>query len=189
MLAPHSLTRLLDPSPPMEMDLSGTPPMTVVGLGEARALRAQPGQADCLVAYGLGSCVVVCLWDAVARVAGMAHVVLPGADPTGAPNPKFARSVLPALFALMQAQGAGADPRRYVARLAGGAQVLTVDGPGSLPRIGEQNSVALQEALAAAGVPVQATDLGGSKGRSVWFDPREGGQIRVRAVGSRERYL
>lgn len=192
VLAPHSLNGLFDPNAapvPAALDSGAGAVMTVVGLGEARTLRAQPGQADCLVAYGLGSCVVVCLWDAVARVAGMAHVVLPGADPSGAPNPKFARSVLPALIGLMQAEGAGADPRRFVARLAGGAQVLTIDGPGSLPRIGEQNSLALQEALAAAGVPIQATDLGGSKGRSVWFDPREGGQIRVRAVGSREQYL
>ena len=189
MLAPRNPSGLFDPNAAAELEGVAAGPMTVVGLGEARALRAQPGQADCLVAYGLGSCVVVCLWDAVARVAGMAHVVLPGADPTGSPNPKFARSVLPALIAVMQAQGAGSDPRRLVARLAGGAQVLTIDSPGSLPRIGEQNSAALQEALAAAGVRVQAMDLGGSKGRSVWFDPRQGGQIRVRAVGSCERYL
>jgi len=43
--------------------------------------------------------------------------------------------------------------------------------------------------LAAAGVTLQAHDLGGSNGRSVWFDPREGGQIRVRAIGSSDRYL
>jgi len=45
------------------------------------------------------------------------------------------------------------------------------------------------EALADAGVHVDAHDLGGSKGRSVWFDPRERGQIRVRAIGSTDRYL
>jgi chemotaxis receptor (MCP) glutamine deamidase CheD len=58
-----------------------------------------------------------------------------------------------------------------------------------LPRIGEQNAAAVQEALAVAGVSVKAAELGGSRGRSVWFDPREGGQIRVRAVGSSEHYL
>jgi chemotaxis protein CheD len=170
------------------MALAAAPTM-VVGLGEARVLKARAELDDALVAYGLGSCVAICLWDASSKVAGMAHVVLPGADPSGAPNAKFARSALPALMAMMQAHGAGCDPKRYVARLAGGAQVLALGGTGSLPRVGEQNSRAVQEALAEAGVPVHAHDLGGSKGRSVWFDPRDGGQIRVRAIGSADRYL
>ena len=166
---------------------SGESSGTMVGLGEAKAIRGgQPG--ECLVAYGLGSCVAVCLFDPKSQVAGMAHVVLPGADPNGAPNPKFARSALPALIKLMQAQGAG-EPRGYIARLAGGAQVLKLGGSGSLPRIGEQNAQAVQEALAAASITVQAADLGGGKGRSVWLDPRENGRIRVRTVGSGERYL
>jgi chemotaxis protein CheD len=161
----------------------------VVGLGEAKVLKADDPADDMLVAYGLGSCVAICLWDPSSRVAGMAHVVLPGADPSGAPNAKFARSALPHLLSLMQARGAARDPKRYVAKLAGGAQVLALGGSGSLPRVGEQNARAVQEALAEAGVPVQAHDLGGSRGRSVWFDPRDRGQIRVRAIGSSDRYL
>jgi len=161
----------------------------IVGLGEAKALRLQPDMDDALVAYGLGSCVAICLWDAVSQVAGMAHVVLPGANPAGTPHAKFARNALPALVELMQGQGAGRDPRRYVAKLAGGAQVLSLGGSGSLPRVGVQNVRAVQEALAEAGVRIQAHDLGGSKGRSVWFDPREGGQVRVRTIGSNDRYL
>ena len=38
---------------------------------------------DVLVAYGLGSCVAVCLYDPVARVGGMLHALLPDA-PGGA---------------------------------------------------------------------------------------------------------
>jgi chemotaxis protein CheD len=144
---------------------------------------------DALVAYGLGSCIAICLWDPATKVAGMAHVVLPGADPRGEPNAKFARSALPALVTLMQQHGAGRDPRRFVAKLAGGAQVLTLGGSGSLPRVGDQNAKAVQEALASAGVTVQAHDLGGSRGRSVWFDPRDNGQIRVRAIGCNDKYL
>ena len=164
-----------------------TVPVAVVGLGEAKAVGAS--QAAALVAYGLGSCVALCLWDPAQRVAGMAHVVLPGTDPDGRPNAKFARSAVPALGQLMQAQGAGSDPRRFIARLAGGAQVLATAGRGSLPRVGEQNALAVQDALAEAGVLVEAHDLGGSIGRSVWFDPRDSGHIRVRAIGSSESYL
>ena len=92
------------------------------------------------------------------------------------------------MIAKMQSEGAG-DPRRYVARLAGGAQILRLGGSGTLPRIGDQNALAVQEALKSNGIPVKGTDLGGSKGRSVWFNPGEGGQIRVRTVGSAERCL
>jgi chemotaxis protein CheD len=161
----------------------------VVGLGEAKVLKATADLDDALVAYGLGSCVAICLWDPATKVAGMAHVVLPGANPAGTPHAKFALSALPALVALMQAEGAGPNPKRYVAKLAGGAQVLTLGGSGSLPRVGEQNIRAVLEALAEAGVALQAQDLGGSRGRSVWFDPRENGQIRVRTIGSGDRYL
>ena len=173
----------------MSIGILGGTATIVVGLGEAKVLKDEPGREDALVAYGLGSCVAMCLWDPATRVAGMAHVVLPGVDPTGAPNAKFAGSALPALIARMQAHGAGSDPRRFIARLAGGAQVLLLGGSGSLGRVGDQNAKATQEALAAAGVAVQAHDLGGSRGRSVWFDPREGGRIRVRAIGSSDRYL
>jgi chemotaxis protein CheD len=160
----------------------------MVGLGEARVVRATTRPEETLVAYGLGSCVAICLFDPRSQVAGMAHVVVPGADPSGAPNAKYARTALPALIERMQSHGAG-DPKSYVARLAGGAQILALGGSGKLPRIGDQNSVAVQEALKSTGIPLKAMDLGGSKGRSVWFNPREGGQIRVRLIGSTERCL
>jgi chemotaxis receptor (MCP) glutamine deamidase CheD len=47
----------------------------------------------------------------------------------------------------------------------------------------------VQEALKSNGIPLKAADLGGSKGRSVWFSPNEGGLIRVRTIGSAERVL
>jgi chemotaxis protein CheD len=166
-------------------------PGIAVGMGEARVVRDEPGLDPdmALVAYGLGSCVAVCLWDPNARVAGMAHVVLPGEDPDGRPNPKFARSALPALMALMRAQGATVDPRRLVARVAGGALVLTINAIQGIARIGDANAQAVLEVLAEAGVPVAAGDLGGPSGRSVWFDPRDGGRIRVRAIGGTDHYL
>jgi chemotaxis protein CheD len=160
-----------------------------VGLGEAHALKADPNVDAALVAYGLGSCVAVCLWDAQARIAGMAHVVVPGEDPNGAPNPRFARSALPALLSVMRAYGSHAGPQRLIARLVGGAQVLQQTGVRASASVGQANSLALREALDEAGVAVHAYDLGGASGRTVWFDPRDGGQVRVRAIGSDDRYL
>lgn len=160
-----------------------------VGLGELAVARADQAKKTRLVAHGLGSCVAICLYDRASTVAGMAHVVLPGADPAGEPNAKFAQSALPALFDAMSAGGAGKDVRRYQARLAGGARILAIGGSGSLPRIGDKNVEAVKEALSAAGVPVVAEDTGGGKGRTVWFDPHDAGLIRVRTVGSEERHI
>jgi chemotaxis protein CheD len=119
----------------------------------------------------------------------MAHVVLPGEDPAGLPNPRFARSALPALLSRMRADGSHREPWQMVARLAGGAQVLSMKWLRGQARVGEANAWAVRDVLEEAGVTVGAHDLGGSLGRTVWFDPRDGGQIRVRAIGSGDRYL
>jgi chemotaxis protein CheD len=158
-----------------------------VGLGEVAVQRADSSAS--LVAHGLGSCIAVCLFDPISRVAGLAHVVLPGSDPHNAPNGKFAGSALPALLEAMARIGASSDPRRLQARIAGGAHVLAIGGTGSLPRIGDQNAEAVRAALAAACVPVMGEDVGGGKGRTVWFHPRDGGKIRVRTVGGAEVQL
>ena len=155
-----------------------------VGLGEVAVQRVDADQP--LVAHGLGSCIALCLYDPISKLAGLAHVVLPGTDPHNAPNGKFAGSALPALLQAMARLGGATDPRRMQARLAGGAHVLAIGGTGSLPRIGDKNAEAVMAALAAASVRVMAADVGGGKGRTVWFHPRDGGRIRVRTVGGAE---
>jgi chemotaxis protein CheD len=164
-------------------------PGVLVGLGEAKVLKARTDGNESLVAYGLGSCVAVCLWDSLTATAGMAHVVLPGRDPSGALNARYAHSAIPALVSLMQAHGAARDPRRLVARLTGGAQVLVLHPIQGVSRVGAANARAVQEALDDADIAVHGFDLGGFLGRSVWFDPRDDGQIRVRAIGSTDRYF
>ena len=153
-----------------------------VGLGDVGPTRADASRS--LVAHGLGSCIAVCLFDPDTQVAGMAHVVLPGQDPRNRPNARFAANALPSLLESLVAIGGSEDLRCYQARLAGGAHVLA-----SGPRIGELNAQAVRIALAKADVPIYGEHLGGPNGRTVWFDPREGGRIRVRIVGRDEILL
>jgi chemotaxis protein CheD len=138
-----------------------------------------------LVAHGLGSCVAICLFDPISKVAGLAHVVLPGSDPDNGPNARFAGTALPALLEALQKIGGAADPRRYQARLAGGAHVLAMASEAT-PRIGDKNVEAVKAALWSASVPVLGEDVGGEQGRTVWFDPKDGGRIRVRTIGGAE---
>jgi len=155
-----------------------------VGLGQSAVIRADAGEH--LVAHGLGSCIAICLFDPISRVAGLAHVVLPGSDPANRPNARFAGTALPALLEALWAIGGASDPRRYHARVVGGAHVLGLEGGDRLPRIGEQNVHAVKVVLTSADVPILGEHVGGSYGRTVWFDPQDGGRIRVRNIGGGE---
>src|SRR6266571_75930 len=109
-------------------------PGVVVGLGEARVLKAGPWLEpdDVLVAFGLGSCVALCRWDVDMAAAGMAHVVLPGEDPSGAINPRFARSALPALISLMRAAACGSTrAKAAVSGCVRSAVPITTCKPGA----------------------------------------------------------
>ncbi len=61
--------------------------MRSVGIGE---VITSDTPNDVLGAYGLGSCVAICLYDPVAQVGGMLHALLPtapnGNDRTGNPR-------------------------------------------------------------------------------------------------------
>ena len=80
-----------------------------VGLGDLFVSKAED-----LVAYSLGSCVGICLWDPIAKVAAMAHVVLPTAPAGAVALPgKFGDTAVPALLeALTRAGGLPASLSR-----------------------------------------------------------------------------
>ena len=94
-----------------------------VGVGDCRV----SADLDCeLVTYALGSCIAVAIYDPEARVAGLLHFMLPDSTLSHAKanrNPYiFADTGIPLLF--RRAYEYGAERRRLVIRLVGGAQVL-----------------------------------------------------------------
>lgn len=141
---------------------------------------AQEGE---LIAYSLGSCVAICLYDPVSRAAAMAHVVLPAAPASGpgATPGKFADTAVPALVEALL--GDGASPTRLHCWLAGGAAVLCLGG--SLPNIGQRNAEAARAALARARIPVRGEALGGHRGRTVRLLAGTG-RVLVRTVSGPE---
>src|SRR5579883_1397568 len=119
-----------------------------VGLGEIH-VGAEAGLV--LMTLGLGSCISVAVFDPLARVGGMAHVVLPEPlDPAAPASPKFATVAVPELLA--RVEGLGAARRRLVCKIAGGAQVLQTTAVRHNFRIGERNLEAVTAALAAVGL-------------------------------------
>ena len=159
------------------------PALTPVGLGDLHL--AREGE---LVAYSLGSCVAICLFDPQIKLAAMAHVVLPASPAGSAPATpgKFADTAVPAL--LKQLQAAGALPARLRCHIAGGAAVLAIGGTGSLPNIGLRNVEAVKAALAEARLRIRAEATGGNKGRTVRLNAVTG-QVLVRSVAGGEEEM
>ena len=131
---------------------------------------------DKLAVYGVGSCVVLALWDPETKVAGLAHSMLPtaAAQPGGEEQAaKFCDTAVGALLQAMQAEGAVKE--RCVARLIGGANMFNFTNREQGPMtLGERNVFAARETLRSWGLSLRAEETGGDKGRSVEMDPEEG---------------
>jgi chemotaxis protein CheD len=156
-----------------------------VGVGDCK-ITADPGVE--LITYALGSCIAVAVWDPVARVAGLLHFLLPdsGIDRTsgGRDTPfRYADTGTPLLF--RGAYDRGAEKRRMVVRIAGGAAVFD---DGGIFNIGQRNLAALRKILWKAGVLVQAEDVGGSVSRTVRLNNADG-KFMIRCAGEQEREL
>jgi chemotaxis protein CheD len=120
-----------------------------------------------LTTVGLGSCVAIVMYDAVARIGGMAHVLLPSpALSREQANPaKFPQTAVPRLLELMAEHGA--SPRRISARLAGGASMFANLTPPGAIQMGERNVAACRQVLGEHGVPIAGEAVGGDYGRTV----------------------
>ncbi|MGH7508693.1 MAG: chemotaxis protein CheD [Gemmatimonadales bacterium] len=125
------------------------------------------GADDTLVTVGLGSCVAILLYDAEARVGGLAHVLLPSPalSRRGGNPAKFPQSAVPRLVELMVAEGAQVE--RITARLAGGASMFSALAPPGTVQMGERNLVAARQVLSTNGVPLVGEAVGGDYGRTV----------------------
>lgn len=163
-----------------------------VGIAEAALVRA-PRR---IRTTGLGSCVGLVIYDLDARLAGLAHVMLPATpqdhdgvagrrDPhLASPSPKYADGAVEWLLTELRQEGARRSALR--AKFAGGAQMFSTHGLSEFMRIGPRNVEAVQTALASHRIPVLAVDVGGNVGRTIEFDCETGGlSIRTAMQGTK----
>jgi chemotaxis protein CheD len=146
------------------------------------------GGDDILVTVGLGSCVAIVLHDSLARVGGLAHVLLPSPalsrqDGNAA---KFPQTAVPRLLELMARRGA--SPRRITGRLVGGASMFASLAPPGTIQMGERNLVSSRQALNAHGIPLVGEAVGGDYGRTVRLRVADG-QVEVSSVAHGIRIL
>jgi chemotaxis protein CheD len=135
-----------------------------------------------LVTLGLGSCVAIMLHDPETQAGAMAHVLLPSRSLARDTDnqAKFPETAVPLL--VQRLARLGADPRRLVAKLAGGASMFSqLVTPGTI-QMGERNVLASRAALRAAQIPILRESVGGERGRSIRFHLRDG-RVEIRSVG------
>jgi chemotaxis protein CheD len=155
-----------------------------VGLGELKISR-DPN--DILVAYGLGSCVGIGMYDPGLRLAGLLHALLP-AHPNG-DSSHSAKYVDTGIVALMvEMIRAGADRKRIIVRMAGGANMLAAPGFSQCLNIGARNVEAAYATLEGLNIKLSSLEVGGVLGRTVRFYVASG-RMTIRAFGNQEREI
>lgn len=146
--------------------------MLVVGISDLKVALSP----DTLITYALGSCVGICLWDQIAGVAGLSHIMLPSAQvsPGDKNIYKFADTAIPELVRAMEQKGALRI--RMKAKIAGGAHMFEIQNSKGNPtwNIGQRNVDAVTEALGKCVIPIVAQDVLQNYGRTISFDPATG---------------
>ncbi|MBI6546566.1 MAG: chemotaxis protein CheD [Cyanobacteria bacterium NC_groundwater_1444_Ag_S-0.65um_54_12] len=143
-------------------------------------LRVSVDPQEVFCVPGLGSCVGIVLYDPVATVAGMAHIMLPSSQ-QGILGDRPAKFADTAIFALLGSiVSAGAQRDRIVAKATGGSQMFR--SQGEFLTIGTRNVDAMYRTLERAKIPIIAADLGGTWGRTARFFMNDW-RLQIRASG------
>ncbi|MCX7912172.1 MAG: hypothetical protein N2506_04340, partial [Dehalococcoidales bacterium] len=131
--------------------------------------------------------IALCIYDGLARIGGMAHVVLPVHDGAAAASPaRFADTSVP--FLVGQVIRHGGSRQHLLAKIAGGAQMTLARGLRDTFKTGERNLAAIKAALARDGIELVAADVGGTMGRTVKLYVATG-KLMVRTVGGDTKEL
>ncbi|MCD6319697.1 MAG: HDOD domain-containing protein [Candidatus Desulfofervidaceae bacterium] len=130
----------------------------------------------------LGSCIGVALYDPIAQVGGMAHIVLPEGNKDKEANApaKYARSGIPYLIEEMLKKGATRE--HLEAKIAGGASIVQDTGIN----VGQRNIAKVREVLSQENIPVLEEDVGGNFGRVFRLYIKDG-SVEVRFIGQKLR--
>ncbi len=157
------------------MGASSSPAMIerIVGVAD---LQVSANPAERLLTYALGSCLGIVVYDPVAVVAGMLHVMLPSGDIDSQKRQErpfmFVDSGVPMLF--RACYRLGAKKERMILTVAGGAHAGPSEDTNRL-QIGKRNLIALRALLLKNGVQIQDENTGGVQtSRTMWVDVKTG---------------
>lgn len=153
--------------------------MIKVGMAEYKIAKVP----EILTTLGLGSCIGICLYDKQAKIAGLAHIMLPFSNQikNNTNKAKFADTAIELL--LNDIIGLGAVKSKVTAKIAGGAQMFAFsNNTNDMMKIGLRNAEATKLILKNYGIPVLSEDTGGNYGRTIEFDPSNG-ELTIKTIG------
>ncbi|WP_131919043.1 chemotaxis protein CheD [Heliophilum fasciatum] len=141
-----------------------------------------------LMTAGLGSCIGICLFDPVAKIGGLAHIMLPLSTQARSSDnkAKFADTAIPVLVDDMIKLGASKS--RIVAKIAGGAQMFAFPGTSDVMRIGDRNAESVVNGLKKMNIPLLARETGGNFGRTIELNTTTG-MLHIRTVDRGEKVV
>ena len=150
--------------------------MVTVGIADLNAVKTP----DSLITYALGSCVGICLYDNTAKIAGLAHIMLPLSTEAAGKVDNKRRYADTGIMELIQTMNLmGASTMRMTAKIAGGAQMFKGNS-SSMFNVGERNVAAVKKVLASYKIRIIAEETGADFGRTVLFHGESGAMESVR---------
>ena len=155
----------------------------VVGIGEGIVARAP----HIISSLGLGSCVVLTLYDTQRRIGGLAHIMLPDSHSVNGYHTPYQCADTAIAALLDELCGKGAMRRNIVAKMVGGARMFSDYENGSAG-IGEQNIASIKNILKRERISLIGEDTGGHHGRSIEFHLSSGRSI-IKAIGKADEEI
>jgi chemotaxis protein CheD len=153
-----------------------------VGLGE---IKISDDPNTVLVAFGLGSCVGIGIYDPIKKMGGMLHAVLPKANGPNDDTPgKYVDSGIKLL--LENLKNNGLNLGRSNLYLIGGANILLTNKESTPFDIGTRNVKTAEDVLDALKLKPLARDTGGHNGRTFRLYIGEG-RATIRTMGEKEK--
>jgi chemotaxis protein CheD len=135
----------------------------VIEVGTADFAIGMAGQI--LETKGIGSCIVVCLYDKNNKIGALSHIMLAHSGGNSLNELRFVDTALPNVLGKLIDLGVNIDDLE--AHLVGGASMFT-DFEDYL-KLGSENIAAVEKFLASINVPIKSKEVGGNIGRSVKF--------------------
>jgi len=148
----------------------------IVKIGEYKVVK---GEDYVLITLGLGSCVCLAMYDAINKIGGLAHILLPHSNGREE-SAKYADQAVKLMVKDMKKLGA----KDIIAKIAGGGEIL----PMLSMKIGERNVKVVKEQLKMYNIRLVAEDVGGSVGRSVFFYVKDG-KMLIKYSGGGEKWI
>ncbi|RMF93062.1 MAG: chemotaxis protein CheD [Candidatus Schekmanbacteria bacterium] len=157
-----------------------------VGLAD---MKISSSKEDIIITHGLGSCLGITVYDPLAHIGGMLHVMLPfsNIDPERAKEKPFmfVDTGLPKLFISCYEMGASKD--RLIVTVCGGANPLGMSN-NKVFNIGERNFAILQKLLDKNNVSLAACDIGGTQSRTMTLEIATG-RVSLKINGYENKVL